>query len=61
MDPTSFAHLTEQVVGRWVDRTAKINGISKWSDAVLARAAAGNSPGGHSTRTGILVCNPFQR
>jgi hypothetical protein len=49
MDPTSFAHLTEQVVGRWVDRTAKNNGISKWSEAVLARAAAGNSPGGHST------------
>jgi len=56
MDPVSFARLTEQVIGRWIDNKAKGKGISRWSAAVLARVTAGNSPGGQSTRTGMLVC-----
>jgi len=46
MDPVSFARLTEQVIGRWIDNKAKGKGISRWSAAVLARVTAGNSPGG---------------
>ncbi|KAF7969542.1 hypothetical protein HWV62_26939 [Athelia sp. TMB] len=52
MNRGSFHQLTEQVIGRWID--AKLRGISQWTDVVLARAAVGNSPGGQSTRTGIL-------
>ena len=52
----SFARLTEQVIGRWIDDSARSKGVYKWRDSVLARVAAGNSPGGQWTRTGILVC-----
>lgn len=55
MNRGSFRQLTEQVIGRWIDPAAKRNGYSQWTDAVLARAAIGNSPGGQSTRTGVLV------
>jgi hypothetical protein len=47
--------LTEQVIGRWIDRAAQEEGISKWKDSVLAEVEKGNAPGGQSTRTGILV------
>lgn len=55
MDRITFSRLTEQVIGRWIDTDAKSKGGSKWSSSVMKRVAAGNSPGGHSTRTGILV------
>jgi len=54
MDPISFERLTEQVIGWWIDSEAKSRGVSKWSALVLARVAKGNSPGGKSTRTGVL-------
>ena len=55
LDPVAFSRLTEQVVGRWIDRDAQAEGISKWKDSVLAAVELGNSPGGQSTRVGILV------
>jgi hypothetical protein len=55
IDPMAFLKLTEQVVGRWIDRVAQEEGISKWKDSVLAEVEKGNTPGGQSTRTGILV------
>ncbi|KIM81756.1 hypothetical protein PILCRDRAFT_8437 [Piloderma croceum F 1598] len=36
-------------------------GVYKWHDSVLARVAAGNSPGGQWTRTGILEPYPDLR
>ena len=54
-DCASFGRLTEQVIGRWIDDSARSRGVYKWRDSVLARVAAGNSPGGQWTRTGILV------
>ncbi|KAF7341462.1 hypothetical protein MVEN_01883500 [Mycena venus] len=45
-----------EVVGRWIDPEAKAGGVSKWKDSILHNVAwaKGNSPGGQSTRTGIL-------
>ena len=59
LDPVAFMRLTEQVVGRWIDREAKEEGISKWKDSVLAEVEKGNAPGGQSTRTrdlGMSIC-----
>jgi hypothetical protein len=61
LDPVIFAGLTEQVIGRWIDPTAKRQGVSKWTSTVLDQVKAGNSPNGQSTRQGILVCNPSLR
>jgi hypothetical protein len=55
LDPIAFASLTEQVVGRWIDRHAQAEGISKWKDTVLAGVENGNAPSGQSTRARILV------
>jgi hypothetical protein len=56
INPTTFAALTEQVVGRWIDRDAyREKGIWKWKDSILAEVAHGNAPRGQSTRSGILV------
>lgn len=56
INSTTFATLTEQVVGRWIDREAyKAKGVWKWKDSVLAEVAHGNAPRGQSTRSGILV------
>ena len=55
MDSKAFACLTEQVISRWIDSEAKGRGISQWTASVLTRVEAGNSPGGQSTRRGILV------
>jgi len=55
LDPVTFLRLTEQVIGRWIDREAQAEGISKWKNSVLADVEKGNAPGGQSTRTGILV------
>jgi hypothetical protein len=57
-----FWKLAPQVVGRWIDPEAKAEGVSKWKDSVLRNVAwaKGNSPGGQSTRTGLLVrCNSY--
>ena len=56
MDPVAFERLTEQVIGRWIDHNARCRGISQWSKAMMERVAAGNAPGGQSTRKGILIC-----
>lgn len=55
LDPIAFEQLTEQVLGRWIDKDAQADGISKWKDSVLAEVDSGNAPGGQSTRAGILV------
>jgi hypothetical protein len=56
INPKTFEGLTEQVVGRWIDRDAyNKRGIWKWKDAVLEEVAHGNAPGGQTTRSGILV------
>lgn len=61
INSTTFAALTEQVVGRWIDREAyREKGISKWRDSILAKVAHGNAPGGQSTRSGILVRRSIQ-
>jgi hypothetical protein len=54
---TAFERLTEQVVGRWIDPVAKMQGMSKWKQSVIDQTMAleGNSPGGKTTRAGILV------
>lgn len=59
-DPVTFKTLTEQLVGRWMDSDAKRRGILRWSQTVLDKVATGNSPGGQSTRAGILVRNLYQ-
>lgn len=56
IDRDVFARLTEQVVGRWIDRDAKAQGVSKWKNTVLAQITKGNAPRGENTRVGILVC-----
>jgi hypothetical protein len=61
IDPKSFSRLTEQVIGRWIDSKAKDRGVSQWNPSVMARVAAGNSPGGQSTRPGILVSHFMHR
>jgi hypothetical protein len=55
LDHVTFLRLIEQVIGRWIDREAQAEGISKWKDSVLAEVQKGNAPGGQSTRAGILV------
>ena len=57
LNPTVFDTLTEQVVGRWIDKEAKQRGVSRWSKEALEQVAKGNSPGGETTRVGILVSN----
>ncbi|KAJ7114985.1 hypothetical protein C8R44DRAFT_881033 [Mycena epipterygia] len=44
----AFWKLTEQVVGTWMDREAKKQGVSKWKDSVLKNVEnrKGNAPGG---------------
>ncbi|KAK7024599.1 hypothetical protein VNI00_016160 [Paramarasmius palmivorus] len=56
-----YGRLREQVVGRWIDREAKARGESKWRDEILERVKNGNSPGGQTTRTGILEPYPELR
>lgn len=58
LDPVIFLRLTEQVVGRWIDPDAKAQGVSQWRKSVLAEVMAGNSPGGKTTRIGILAGIP---
>jgi len=48
-----FKRLTSQVIGCWIDRSG--SGPPRWSDKTLARVGQGNSPGGITTRVGILV------
>ncbi|KAJ7210222.1 hypothetical protein C8J57DRAFT_1098259, partial [Mycena rebaudengoi] len=56
--PEVFRTLTEQVVGRWIDKEAKERGEHKWKDSVLEQVATGAAPGGQSTRAGILESYP---
>lgn len=58
-NPQLFLRLTEQVVGRWIDRDARDAGLNKWKDSVLARVQRGNAPGGENTRFGVLVSINF--
>ncbi|KAJ7753856.1 hypothetical protein B0H16DRAFT_1886880 [Mycena metata] len=58
----TFHRLTEQVIGRWMDQTARAEGTSKWNESVLRMVAAGTgNPGGHSTRCGVLHPYPETR
>jgi len=54
VDPSCFAFLTPQVVGSWIDRTAK----PRWSDETLAHVARGNLPRNQTTRQTILSNHP---
>ena len=50
-NPQLFLRLTEQVVGRWIDRDARDAGLNKWKDSVLARVKQGNAPSDENTAT----------
>ncbi|KAF8993106.1 hypothetical protein BDQ17DRAFT_1431975 [Cyathus striatus] len=50
-----FCKLTSQVIGRWIDHTGE---RAHWSKNTLKCVAAGNKPGGLTTRVGILVPYP---
>jgi hypothetical protein len=54
-NPSQFAMITAQVIGRWIECPA--HGLPCWTDKVLARmeAAAGYTLAGHVTRSGVLV------
>ncbi|KAJ7869051.1 hypothetical protein B0H13DRAFT_2557989 [Mycena leptocephala] len=58
-----FSRLTEQVIGRWIDGDSRDRGTSKWKDSVIQNVARGkgNSPGGHTTRCGVLHPYPATR
>jgi hypothetical protein len=51
INPQVYKTLTRQVLARWVDKDRG----SAWKTTILAQVANGNSPGGESTRFGILV------
>ena len=51
-DVMLFAKLTSQTVGAWIDRSGE---KPRWSDRTLERVEKGNSPGGLTTRVGVLV------
>jgi hypothetical protein len=56
-----FHRLTEQVIGRWMDRDENNKRVLKWKDSVLENVAhRGNAPGGHNTRCGVLVSLLFR-
>jgi hypothetical protein len=61
LNPELFSRLTEQVVGRWIDREARDAGLNKWKDSVLAQVKRGNAPRGENTRFGVLVSINFQQ
>ncbi|KAF8988989.1 hypothetical protein BDQ17DRAFT_1434762 [Cyathus striatus] len=52
---TLFKRLTSQTVGQWIDRSGE---HACWSENTLKCIAAGNKPGGLTTRVGILVDCP---
>ncbi|KAF7328312.1 DDE superfamily endonuclease [Mycena sanguinolenta] len=51
--PHGALRLTEQVIGRWIEEVA---GISRWKESIRQKVelGRGNSPGGHTTRCGVL-------
>ena len=51
-DPILFAKLAPQTLGAWIDR---FGDISVWSKKTIERVKRGNSPGGFTTRVGVLV------
>ena len=56
INPTQFGHLTPQVLGQWIDWDGE---SARWSDRTLECAQSGNSPGGVTTRVGVLICVKF--
>ena len=56
LNPATFTTLTKQVVSCWINKEAKEEKISCWSEETMKNIAKGNSPGGEATQTGILVC-----
>ena len=52
LNHAQFQRLAPQTLGRWIDRSGE---SPRWSDKTLERVQAGNSPGGVTTRVGILV------
>lgn len=52
-NPTVFENLTPQVLGRWIEM--RPDGTRGWKDSVLNQVKKGYSPGGESTRVGVLV------
>ncbi|KAJ6456514.1 hypothetical protein C8R45DRAFT_580223, partial [Mycena sanguinolenta] len=59
-NPKDFQRLSEQVIGRWIEREG---GISRWNESVQKKVelGKGNSPGGHVTRCGVLHPYPETR
>ncbi|KAK7676989.1 hypothetical protein QCA50_020018 [Cerrena zonata] len=55
---TVFERLSEQVIGRLIDRSGA---RPEWSKETLAKVAKGYNSGGHSTRSGILDDVPAVR
>jgi hypothetical protein len=53
-NPKDFARLTTQVLGSYIQRPANLNERPRWKDSVIRRV--GYRPGGHTTRSGMLVC-----
>ncbi|GLB45667.1 hypothetical protein LshimejAT787_2500590 [Lyophyllum shimeji] len=58
LNPKCFAKLSEQVIGRWIDREPKAEGIYRWRASVLEHVRRGNAPGGERTRFGVLDAHP---
>lgn len=52
-NPTVFENLSPQVLGCWIE--TRPDGTRGWKDSVLNQVKKGYSPGGESTRVGILV------
>lgn len=55
LDPVVFAKLVPQTLGAWIDRSGE---SPRWSDSTLAQVERGNSPGGLTTRVGVLIKYP---
>lgn len=52
VDPVLFAGLHTQTLRRWIDSSGE---QAVWSKRTLERVATGYSPGGMTTRIGVLV------
>ncbi|KAJ7702622.1 hypothetical protein B0H16DRAFT_1748176 [Mycena metata] len=58
MAPDTFAKLTSQVIGSWIDKQSRADGVFKWKNSVTEKLPSGAAPGGQSTRAGILDAYP---
>jgi hypothetical protein len=52
-NPVIFARLTQQVLGRWIDRSGETD---EWSAETLEKVACENRQGGVTGRIGVMVC-----